>query len=212
MSKQHPIIHPAVENALNNNNLDLFKDIIDAYPEEVKASYRYVYEFVIDNTEFVSFLDYVPSDIMRLKMIINISNYNFSVLNGLKNLNNLQTLNCSNNQLSTLKDVNHLSNLKTLNCNNNELTSLKSIENLSSITSLNCSSNKLTSLKGIENLVILKCAKNKLTSLKGIEKLHKLERFEYFEYFENPLPRDLLDINLGLCYSVQIKEVQDYYT
>jgi len=100
----------------------------------------------------------------------------FTNLNGIENLKNLNFLNCSNNQLTNLNSIENLKNLKFLNCSNNQLTNLN-LDNLINLEYLSCFNNQFTNLNldNLTNLKKLYCYHNNITSLKGIENLTNLE-------------------------------------
>ena len=169
------IISAGVENALKNNNLELFMELFNQYPEfiDYNTVVRYAYQ---KRHIFIGLLDIIP-----LEKVTHL----FCPRTALSELDlsiypNLKYLNCNYNQLSEL-DVSMLSQLNHCECLGNKLEELD-FSNNPELRYLDCNVNKLSKLnvKGCISLRELFCSGNQLTELdcSGLTELDTLQCHE----------------------------------
>ena len=142
---------------LKENNIVYSSDEIDPYGEENWDRW---------DDSLTPVLRLAKKTMLPYDQIIefNCTNKDWTNLEGIEKLINLEELYCSSNNLTSLKGIENLINLETLYCYRNNLTDLNEIENLINLKDLSCWGNYyLTNLNGIENLINLKdlwCSNN----------------------------------------------------
>ena len=154
------VIMASIKNAIDNNNVDLYNDIVDQY------------------SEFIDYKD-VTDLILNWR-----GNYHFLKNIGSQNLTHVKYLDIRHKDITTLKDIKYLTSLEELDCDECGLTSLEGIESLTKLKILHCGVNELTSLKGVENLKNLEqiqCSEQPINNLEHIVGLDKLVRITCFE-------------------------------
>lgn len=238
------IVMAGMVNAIDNDNIQLFKDLIEQHSQFIKYDIIHdiffernmlrPYIFTLLDGKYLKFFKYLPSSILKDKVVLKANNLGIKSLEGFEYLPNLEKLDIDDNEIRSLKDgkkltklvelkckanelhnikgISALTNLKYLMISDNKLITLKGIENLENLQELYCSGNRLKSLKSLKNLKNLTniyCGNNKIETLKGIERLHNLN---YINCFGNPLPKEVLRIaEAGIGTDNNIELLQNYY-
>ena len=159
------IINASIENAINNNNIELFKDLTIQYNDMV--DYESIVDRIWDDYDYrlLSFFKHIP---LEYKTHITELSYNDIGIKhqvDISGLPYLETLNCYLNDLTEL-DVSKNTMLKFISCDNNNLTTLD-ISNNPELVYLSCYNNELTALDISKNTKLkeLLSGSNEITSL-----------------------------------------------
>ena len=194
------VIMAGIDNAIDKNNIELFKDLIEQYSEHIDFK-KIKNHLSWESNNTLPFYEFIPSEHLANIKELDISYKGVESLKGIEFLYNLEKLSCRDTWIKSLKGIENLNRLKELNCSENKyltsleylpknllylktracsLESLKGIENCTMMTQLNCSDNSIETLKELSGLVDMEklyVQYNQLTNLDGIQNMKLLYTF-----------------------------------
>ena len=152
-------------------------------------------EYVKFNGIYISVIDNKLN--LSRKGIIDIAQ-----IEGLSDLNNLESLSLNDNKIIEIKELENLKNLRSLSLAYNQITEIKGLENVENLVFFNIEGNEITEIKGLENLSKLEeliINGNNIREITGLENLINLKRLVFKQYglIKSKFPVRFINWTLG---------------